>query len=281
MRFTLLLLGALIARGQQPPSADPVVLTIGDEKVTKSQFELIVASLPEQQQAAAANPEGRRQLAEQLSELKAMAAEARQRKLDQDPKIQVRTRLQADQMLAGQLYQALGNAKPNDADLKAYYDEHKQDWEQVRARHILIRMQGSRVPVRPDEKDLTDEEALAKTKDLRAKIVAGGDFAALAKSDSDDVGSGANGGELGTFTKGRMVPEFEEAAYALKVGDISEPVKSQFGYHLIQVEEHASKSFDDVRGEVVDKVKPEMAKKGIDELKQKTKIVFDEAYFGK
>src|SRR6266436_763556 len=140
MRTTLVLLGAVIAWGQQPPSADPVVITIGDEKITKSQFEDIVASLPEQQQTAAANPDGRKQLAEQLAELKAMALEARQRKLDQDPKIQVRTRLQADQMLAGALFQALGNANPDDAALKAYYNEHKQDWEQVKARHILIRM---------------------------------------------------------------------------------------------------------------------------------------------
>src|SRR6266851_455082 len=111
MRITLLLLGAVIAWGQQPSSADPVVITIGGEKVTKSQFEMILGSLPDQQQAAAASPEGRRQLAEQLAELKAMAVEARQRKLDQDPKIQVRSALQADQMLAGALFQALGNAK--------------------------------------------------------------------------------------------------------------------------------------------------------------------------
>jgi peptidyl-prolyl cis-trans isomerase C len=77
-----------------------------------------------------------------------------------------------------------------------------------------------------------------------------------------------------------MVPEFEEAAFALKVGEISEPVKTQFGYHLIEVEEHSSKSFDDVRGEVAEKIKPEMAKKGVEELKKKTAIVYDPAYFG-
>ena len=281
MRIILVLLGAALAWGQQPPSAGPVVITVGGEKVTQSQFEQILAGLPEQQQAAAKTPGGRRQLAEQLAELKAMAQEARKLKLDQDPKVQARIALQVDQVLAGLLYQGLGNSAPDEAALKSYYTEHKQDWEEVKARHILIRMQGSRVPVRPDEKDLTDEEALAKTKDLRAKIVAGGDFAALAKSDSDDVGSGANGGELGSFTKGRMVPEFEQAAFALKIGETSEPVKTQFGYHLIQVQEHSNKAFDDVRAEVAEKIKPDMAKKGIEEVKKKTTIVYNESYFGK
>jgi peptidyl-prolyl cis-trans isomerase C len=281
MRTTLFLLGAVIAWGQQPPPADPVVITIGGEKITKSQFEQILSGLPQQQQAAAASPEGRRQLAEQLAELKAMAQAARVQKLDQDPRVQTRIALQVDQVLAGLLYQGLGNSAPDEAALKSYYDEHKQEWEQVKARHILIRMQGSRVPLRENEKDLTDEEALAKTKEVRAKLIAGGDFAELAKTESDDAGSGANGGDLGSFPKGRMVPEFEQAAFALKVGDVSEPVKTPFGYHLIQVQEHDSKAFDDVRAEVAEKIKPDMAKKGIEDVKKKTSIVFNEAYFGK
>ena len=60
--------------------------------------------------------------------------------------------------------------------MRAYYAEHKQDWDEVKARHILIRMQGSRVPVREGHKDLTDDEALAKAKEVRAKIVAGAKF---------------------------------------------------------------------------------------------------------
>jgi peptidyl-prolyl cis-trans isomerase C len=281
MRLILVLLGASLAWGQQPPSSGAAVITVGGEKITQSQFEQILAGLPEQQQAAAKTPGGRRQLAEQLAELKAMAQEARKQKLDQDPKVQARIALQADQVLAGIIFQGLSNSAPDEAALKSYYTEHKQDWEEVKARHILIRMQGSRVPLRPNEKDLTDEEALAKTKELRAKIVAGGNFAELAKAESDDTGSGANGGDLGSFTKGRMVPEFETAAFALKIGDTSEPVKTQFGYHLIQVQEHSSKAFDDVRTEVAEKIKPDLAKRGVEEVKKKTTIVYDEAYFGK
>lgn len=81
----------------------------------------------------------------------------------------------------------------------------------------------------------SDAEALALANELRERILAGEDFAALAQAYSDDTGSGANGGDLGWFGRGMMVPTFEEAAFSLPVGEISEPVKTDFGYHLIEV----------------------------------------------
>lgn len=282
MRNLILLLGATLAWGQQASPADPVVVTVGNEKITKSQFEQILTTLPEQQQAMIKTPQGRRQVADQLAELMAMAQEAHTEKLDQNSLVKTELMLHADQVLATALFEHMSDAlKPDDAALHAYYDEHKQDWESVQGRHILIRMQGSRVPLRTGEKDLSDAEALAKAKEIRAKIVAGGDFATIAKAESDDAGSGANGGDLGSFTRGRMVPEFEEAAFALKVGDISQPVKTQFGYHLIQVQSHESKPFDAVKPEITEKIKPELAKMEVDNIKKKTTITLDEAYFGK
>ena len=183
--------------------------------------------------------------------------------------------------MANTLYQDMSSVKPSDATLLAYYDAHKQEWEEVKARHILIRMQGSRVPLKPNQKDITDAEALAKANEVRAKIVAGTDFAAVAKAESDDAGTGANGGELGSFTRGRMVPEFEKAAFSLPIGELSEPVKSPFGYHLIQVESHKTKPFEEVRADVEQKIKPEIAKQGLEAVKKKTPMTFDESYFGK
>lgn len=288
MRITLLLLAAAFAWGQQPQpaSADPVVLTVGAEKLTKSQFdqimEQVTSQMPPERRAAAASPQARRQLAEQLAEMMAMAQEARTRKLDQDPDVKVQLAVRADQLLATTLYQQLAKeGKPDAAALHAYYDEHKGEWEQVTARHILIRMAGSAVPIREGQKDLSDEEALAKATDLRAKLVAGGDFAALAKAESDDTGSGANGGALGEFTHGRMVPQFEQAAFALPVGEVSQPVKTQFGYHVIVVDKHESKKFEDVQAEIEQKIQPELAQKIVDDIKQKTTITFDQDYFGK
>jgi peptidyl-prolyl cis-trans isomerase C len=310
MRISLLLSGLFLAIaltwGQAPPAApkpaataapkpaaapaaapaDPIVLTIGVEKITKSQFEQIFAQIVEQmpaeRRAAAQAPEAKRQLAEQLAELKALAQEARRERIDQTPEAKSQLAMRSDQLVAGLLFQKISkDAKPTAADLQAYYDAHKADYDTVTARHILIRMNGSAVPLKEGEKDLSDDEALAKAKDIRAKLVAGGDFAEIAKAESDDAGSGANGGVLGDFTRGRMVPQFEEAAFALKVDEISEPVKTQFGYHIIQVTKHESKSLNDAKAEITEKIGPEMAQKGVDAIKNKTTITFDQNYFGK
>jgi len=145
----------------------------------------------------------------------------------------------------------------------------------------LIRFKGSSVPLKPNEKDLTDEEALAKAKDIRAKILAGADFATLAKAESDDTGSGAKGGELGTFKRGQMVPAFDQAAFTLPVGQVSEPVKSQFGYHIIKITSRNAKSFEDAKAQIEKELKPKLAKEALEQLKAHTPVALNEGYFGK
>jgi peptidyl-prolyl cis-trans isomerase C len=260
--------------------ADPVVITVGSEKITQSMFEEIISTLPAQQQAQLKTPEARRSLAEQIAELKVMAQEAKARKLDQSASVKARIALQSDQILANAVYQDLTATNPDDAALQAYYAAHKGDWDEVKARHILIRMQGSRVPVREGHKDLTDEEALAKAKEVRAKIVAGAKFEEVAKTESDDVGSGENGGDLGTFGQGQMIPEFDDVVFKAPLGQITEPIKTAYGYHLILVEERKSKPFDDARAEIEQKIRPDLGQKAIEALKTKTTVVYDPAYFG-
>lgn len=279
-KFAVLLVAAMSAWAQQAPAGpDPVVLTVGDQKITKTEFERIVSTLPENAREQAKTAEGRRQLADQLVELKVLAQAAKAQKLDQTPDVKTRLEVDADQVLASAVYRSLGN--PDSAAAHAYYDAHKSEMEQVHARHILIRFQGSAVPVRLGQKDLTEAEALQKCKDLRAKIIAGAKFAEVAQLESDDVGSGQNGGDLDTFGHGAMVPEFEKAAFALKIGEVSEPVRSSFGYHLILVEAHTTKSFDDALPDILKALGPAAADKAVEEMKSKTKVVYDEGYFGK
>jgi parvulin-like peptidyl-prolyl isomerase len=123
--------------------------------------------------------------------------------------------------------------------------------EEVQARHILLRViepqpeptplpegaptpEGDLPPI-PAQEPRSDEDTLALAEELRQRLVDGEDFAVLAAEYSDDPGSGANGGDLGWFGRGMMVPSFEEAAFSLEIGEISEPVKSDFGYHIIEV----------------------------------------------
>lgn len=270
------------AAAQPAVSPDTVVVTVGSEKLTRAQFEELLAALPEQVRATAATPRGKRQLAEQLSEVIAIAQEARKRKLDQNPAVQQMIALQTDQVLAGVLARQVSNEKkPDEAAMHAYFDQHKSEFESVKASHILIRFKGSSAPARPGQKDLTDEEALAKAQEIRKKLMDGADFAATAKAESDDAGSGSKGGSLGTFGHGQMVPPFEKAAFALPLNQISEPVKSQFGYHVIKVEERTSKTFEQAKPDLEKQLGPQLTREALDNIRKQAQVTIDDAYFGK
>jgi peptidyl-prolyl cis-trans isomerase D len=119
-----------------------------------------------------------------------------------------------------------------ESELKSYYQQNLASYqlpEKVRASHILLKTEGKS----PEE----SEKIKARATDLLLQARKGGDFAELAKKNSEDTVSAANGGDLGAFARGAMVPEFEQAAFTLGVGAISDLVKTQFGYHIIKVVE--------------------------------------------
>jgi parvulin-like peptidyl-prolyl isomerase len=263
-----------------PPEA--VVVTVGSEKLTRAQFEQILAALADNGRAAA-TPAAKRQVADQLGEVMALAQEARKRKLDQSPVVQQMLVIQTDQLLANALGKQISSElKIDDAALKAYYEQHKSEYELAKASHILIRFKGSRVPLKPDQKDLTEEEALAKAQDIHKRLLAGGDFAAIAKAESDDSGAAANGGSLGAaFPRGKMVPQFDQVVFSLPVGQLSEPAKTPFGYHIIKVEERNTKTFEEARPDLEKKMRPEMTREAMDKMRKQTPVSLDDSYFGK
>lgn len=265
-------------------TADPVVFTAGGTKMTQSEFDDMMKSLPENVRAqfGGENAEARRRVAEQIGEILTFSQEAKKLKIDEKPTVRLQLFLQREGALANLFAQHLMETnKPSGEQIDAWYAAHKRDYENATARHILIRFQGSRVPLKPGQKDLTDPEALAKTTALRDRLVKGEDFAALAKSESDDTGSGAQGGDLGSFNHGRMVPVFEDAAFSLPIGEISQPVKSPFGYHLIQVQARGVDPLEKVKPEIEKKLQSEAAQKAMDGVKAGNKPVLEESYFGK
>jgi peptidyl-prolyl cis-trans isomerase C len=260
---------------------DTVVLTIGDQHLTRAQFEVLLAALA-QNGRPASSPAQKRQVAEQFSELETMAQEARKRKLDDSAEVKQMMAIQADSYLANALAKKVtDDTHFTELDLRSYYNDHKSEFEEAKGSHILIRFKGSTVPLKPNEKDLTDAEALAKAQDIRKQILAGADFATLAKAESDDVGSGAKGGDLGTFKHGQMVAAFDQAAFALPVGEVSEPVKTPFGYHIIKITARDAKSFEDAKPQIEKDLKPKMAKEALEQVKAHTNVTLNDAYFGK
>jgi peptidyl-prolyl cis-trans isomerase D len=133
-----------------------------------------------------------------------------------------------------------------DEEIRAYYDQRPDEFtqdEQVQARHILLRVGADR----------SAEEAESELTQVRQQVAAGADFAVLAGEISEDPGSKIRGGDLGFFGRGQMVPEFEQAAFSAQPGDLVGPIRSDFGYHLIQVldrQEAGLLPFDDARERV-------------------------------
>lgn len=119
----------------------------------------------------------------------------------------------------------------SDEQIQAYYSGHPDEFH----REAAVNASFVAFEKKPSAADEADAEA--EIRDLLAEVRAGGEFAALARSHSEDPGSAERGGDLGFFGRGRMVKPFEEAAFALEPGAISEPVRSQFGWHILKVEE--------------------------------------------
>ena len=159
-----------------------------------------------------------------------------------------------------------------DEMIAKYYDEHKNEYEQVRARHILISTgpQDEATPPGAGQdkegadkqpKALSKEEARKKAESILARVRKGEEFAKLAGEFNPDA-TKETGGDLDYFSRGRMLPEFEQAAFALKPGEVSNLVETQYGFHIIKVEDRRPAPVDDpmTQQQILAKLRPELEK---------------------
>jgi len=192
---------------------------VGGVIITEADVDAAIAALG-QRGAGYNTPDGRRAVLDQLVAKNLFLAEARKNFYEGDPKFKADLAKIKDEMLANfAIEKAISSVRADEAEVKKFYDEHKSEFvagETVEASHILV-----------DSED--------KAKEILADIRSGNvSFEDAAKANSS-CPSSEKGGALGEFTRGQMVPEFETAAFAMNAGDISEPVKTQFGYHIIKV----------------------------------------------
>jgi peptidyl-prolyl cis-trans isomerase C len=287
---TLALAAATVAMAQQdkpatpapkPADADPVIISASGMAIHKSEFEGAVKTLPAEYQQFAMGP-GKKQFAEDYLRMKLLAAQGAKEGLQNDPDVVRQLELMRANLLAtAELKRIEKGVVISDADVKAYYDANKKDYEQVHARHILIAPKGSAAapPAKEGTKELTDAEAKAKAEEIRTKLLAGGDFALLAKSESNDTGSGENGGDLGSFGRGQMVPEFDKAAFAAKPGEVTPVVKTQFGYHIIKVDSHDYTPLEQVKPAIEKTLRQKKMQETLEGMKTSANATYDEVYF--
>jgi peptidyl-prolyl cis-trans isomerase C len=222
--------------GSAKADPDKVLATINGTKITQKDVDQISADLDPQ---FARLPDDQRRLAAlaAIIDIKSLAAKAEAEKLDQTPEFKARMEFLKERALHNDYFKQQVVDKITDADIRARYDKEMAAMppqNEVRARHILVK---------------TKEEAEAIIKQLDG----GASFEDVAKAKSTD-GSAAQGGDLGYFGPGQMVPEFEKAANELEVGKYTkEPVQTQFGFHVIKLEDKRVQqppAFDQVKDQV-------------------------------
>src|SRR6185437_5104357 len=225
---------------------DPVVAKVNGVEIHQS--DLAVAE-EEAGQLPPMTPDAKKDyLVQFMADMILVSKAAEAEKLADNPDFKRHMEVARRKLLMAELLQSVGKkALTDEAMHKVYDDAVKQMGEQkeVRARHILIRAAPG------DEK--ADKAAEDKIKATIARLKKGEDFEKVAKEVTDDPSGKANGGDLGYFTKDQMVPEFSEAAFRLEQGQISEPVKTQFGWHVIKVEDKRVKpapKFEEVKPQI-------------------------------
>jgi peptidyl-prolyl cis-trans isomerase C len=245
-------------KGEQ--KSGPYVAKVGSVTITSDDVAREMKGLPEQIQKMFEGPEGTDRFVDELVKKEMLYQEAKKKGFESNPEYQKKLEDFKKLTLISLLLEKEieDKAKVGDKDVKDYYEKHKADLmtnNQVRASHILVK---------------SEDEA----KKILDQLKKGGDFKKIAKEKSIDTGSAQNGGDLGFFSRGQMVPEFDKAAFSLKEGELSGPVKSQFGYHIIKVtgkKEGKVVEFDKVKDLLTQKVTAEKQKEAFDSYMESLK----------
>lgn len=218
-----------------------VLAVVNGKEITQVDLDLTVKKFPKERQGYLETEMGKKQLLEEIISFELIYNYAKDNNMEDDS-IYIKQLEMAKKEILTQttIAKVMQEVSVTDKEVEDYYNVNKEnfkDAETVNAKHILV-------------------ESEEKAKEIALEINSGITFEDAAKKYSS-CPSKEQGGSLGNFSKGQMVPEFEEAAFALEIGKLSEPVKTQFGYHLIKVEEKSQgsiKSFEEVKNSIKSKI---------------------------
>jgi parvulin-like peptidyl-prolyl isomerase len=244
----------------EAPKVDKVLARMGKAAIRQSDFDQFLSmSMNPQQRMQMEMMGAKAEYQRKFLEYNVIAEKARKEGLDKTPEFKKKMKLMEMQVLLQDIFagptgmELQAKVKINDEDVKAFYDKHQDKFktpESFNARHLLVSIKGS--PSAGEDKGLTEEEAKAKIAKAQEDLKAGKSWDEVAKTYSDDPGSKDKGGLYENIAYGSFVPEFEQAVRTQEPGKVGEPVKTKFGYHLIQVEKKnplALKPFEAVKEE--------------------------------
>ncbi len=217
-------------------AADTFVAKIGETEITKAELERIIGFYSQDRQKfIEQSPQAKVALVKRIVQGRVLSKLAREKGYEKAPGLKEQIDLMVDDFLATEYVkkEVLEKIEVTEKDMQLYYKIHREEFmtpETARARHILIRA---------DKKASAEEKKKARERAdvVLHKLKAGEDFAKLASEYSEDPGTIEKGGDLGVFSRGRMAPDFEEAVFSMKPGQISEILETEAGFHIVKMEE--------------------------------------------
>ena len=273
---------ALTPRGPEAvaeQTPDKVVATIGGKQITAKQAADLLKPL---------GPEDRRRLESNLPNLvqqiyaqTQIAKEAEGMKLGEQSPWKEQLEIGRANILT-KAYLAKMSEGGGGQDPKAYFDAHPADFDQIKLSGILVSFNQPGTPASSSTIQRAEPQARDKANDLEKKIKAGGDFSALARTDSDNTQSSARGGELGTFVMAdqQLPPDVKNVIENMQAGQVSAPVRIQGGYYIFKIDDRTKLPFDQVRAKIVQKLQTEKSQQVLkQELAKYTVDVQDPAFF--
>jgi peptidyl-prolyl cis-trans isomerase C len=259
--------------------AGKVVMRVNGEAITEREFNVFMAQAPEQMQFVYSMPEGRRLLADEIVKLKTLEQEGIRRGVDKEEAVASRLEMNRTTLVAqSALRHIIGT--PDEKRLRAAYEKDKGQFQSSDLGHILIAHEGSVVAPRTG-KPLPLDQAVVKARRIVARLKAGASFADLAKSESDDLQSASNGGSLGPVDPASLPPQLRAATQNLQPGQISDPVRSEFGIHIFRAGEPHPQPFEAVRDALAARLQRDDAAAAIEKLQKSAKVELDPEFFPK
>ena len=253
--------------------SDKVVMRVNGDPITEAEFQAFLGAVPEQQRQMFAGAAGKRELANELVRMKALEQEAKRLGVDRDPAYTAQLNLLRTQVTATAALQKLVEQK-SEKQVQELYEKEKGS--SMSLRHIVVAYQGGMVPPKGSGGAPAEGDAMRKANLIVDRLRSGGDFAAIARAESDDAESGARGGSLGPLRADMLPPEVSGVVTKLKPGQVSEPVKTQFGIHVFSV---ASPTLEDMRPMLQQRVQQQIAQEEVKRLQAAAKVDLDPQFF--
>ena len=260
-----------------PAPKGPVIMTVNGEPVTESEFQLFLSTLPDNIRLMANQSEARKKIAEQFVRMKVVEQEGKKLGGDKDSDVQSKMEFGHTNVLVEYALKKMAPTPP-ETQVRAEYEKHKGEFGAAELSHILIAYQGGQIPPKSGP-PLPEAQAMQKAQAIEAKLRSGALFGPTAAQLSDDTTTGVQGGKLGDVQPGMLPPELQAVVDRLNPGEISRPVKSQFGIHIFRLDDRRATPYEQVRPMILRKLQQDAVSAAVEKLQKSARVEMDPKYF--